>query len=258
VLIDWFTVAAQVVNLLVLVLLLRRFLYGPITRAMAMRQDAITAQAVEAEQLADDARAEGDRLRALTRELSQEREQRLAALTEEIEELRREQLRAARVEVDQLQQRWEDAVVRERDAFLAELRHRVGQQILEVVRRAVLDLSGEELDTVVIGRFVAELHRLDEAQRRLVAAVADEDGVIRIRTATSLASEARDALTAAVRTAIDPQVEVRFEESPTLLSGVELHVTGFKLAWTIEDYLDSLESELAETLGEEPMADARP
>jgi hypothetical protein len=38
-----------------------------------------------------------------------------------------------------------------------------------VVRRAVLDLSGEELDEVVMRRFVAELHRLDDAQRRLLA-----------------------------------------------------------------------------------------
>jgi F-type H+-transporting ATPase subunit b len=255
-LIDWFTVAAQIVNLLVLVLLLRRFLYGPIIRAMASRQDAITAQTVEAERLAADASAEGERLRELTREMAQEREQRLDALNEEIAELRREQLRSARIEVEQLQQRWQEAVVRERAAFLTELRRRVGEQILEVVRRAVLDLSGEELDTVVIDRFVAELHRLDEGQRRLMAAVAVENGGVRVRTATPLPTDARHALTAAVREAIDTQVEVRFEESPTLLSGVELHVTGFKLAWTIEDYLDSLEAELDAALGEEPMADA--
>jgi hypothetical protein len=34
--------------------------------------------------------------------------------------------------------------------------------------------------------------------------------------------------------------------------------TGFKLAWTMEDYLDDLETELDAALGEEPMEDAGP
>ena len=42
-LIDWFTVAAQAINFLILVLLLRRFLYGPIVKAMDDREAAINA-----------------------------------------------------------------------------------------------------------------------------------------------------------------------------------------------------------------------
>ena len=55
-LIDWFTVAAQITNFLVLVWLLKRFLYGPILHAMAEREKRIqntiesaNAQKTEAE-----------------------------------------------------------------------------------------------------------------------------------------------------------------------------------------------------------------
>jgi F-type H+-transporting ATPase subunit b len=257
VLVDWFTVAAQVVNLLVLIFLLRRFLYGPITRAMAARQEAIVAKSREASLLVGEARAEGERLRVLADEMQQGRQQRLDALTEEVDALRREQLRSARAEVDQLQQRWQDAVGRERDAYLAELRLRAGEQILAVVRRAILDLSGEELDEVVVRRFVAELHRLDDAQRRLLAG-RDGEQVIRVRTATPLRREVRAVLVAAIHEAITPDVDVELDTSASLISGVELRVPGFKLAWTVEDYLDDLETELGAALGEEPMADVGP
>ena len=38
--IDWITVAAQIVNFLVLVWILQRLLYRPVTRAMARRKAA--------------------------------------------------------------------------------------------------------------------------------------------------------------------------------------------------------------------------
>ena len=51
--IDFFTFFAQIVNFLILIYLLRRFLYGPITRAMAGREGRIAARCavVEAQML---------------------------------------------------------------------------------------------------------------------------------------------------------------------------------------------------------------
>ena len=43
-LIDWFTVGAQAVNFLILVWLLRRFLYQPILRAIDTREQRIAAE----------------------------------------------------------------------------------------------------------------------------------------------------------------------------------------------------------------------
>ncbi|MEZ4640979.1 MAG: hypothetical protein R2856_39490 [Caldilineaceae bacterium] len=48
-LIDWFTVIAQIINFVVLLLLLRRFLYGPIIRAMDEREHHIAEELAAAE-----------------------------------------------------------------------------------------------------------------------------------------------------------------------------------------------------------------
>ena len=42
-LIDWFTVLAQIINFLILIYLLKRFLYGPIIRAMEEREKKMVA-----------------------------------------------------------------------------------------------------------------------------------------------------------------------------------------------------------------------
>ena len=47
-LIDWFTVTFQIINFLILIALLKRFLYGPILRAMDERETTIAARLFEA------------------------------------------------------------------------------------------------------------------------------------------------------------------------------------------------------------------
>jgi F-type H+-transporting ATPase subunit b len=48
--IDWFTVFAQIVNFIILIFLLKRFLYGPIIAAIDKREENISARITEAEE----------------------------------------------------------------------------------------------------------------------------------------------------------------------------------------------------------------
>ena len=57
-LIDWFTVVAQIVNFLILVALLKHFLYGPLVRAIDAREERIAARLAEAERKRTGGRAE--------------------------------------------------------------------------------------------------------------------------------------------------------------------------------------------------------
>ena len=58
-LINWFTVCAQAINFLILVWLLKRFLYKPILHAIDEREKGIAAQLADAE--AKKAEAQKDR-----------------------------------------------------------------------------------------------------------------------------------------------------------------------------------------------------
>jgi F-type H+-transporting ATPase subunit b len=251
-LIDWFTVGAQVVNFLILVWLLRRFLYGPIARAMKERQDGIDAQLAEAERLRAEATEEGLRLRGETQRFEADREELTRGMREELDDTRRTQLALVRADIDELQERWRAAVARERDGFLLELRQRTGQQIVEVVRRALRDLADESLEAQVIGRFLVRLHDLDDQQRQtLVDAAETNDGVLHLRTASQVPATLREELAGTVATTVAPGYDLRFEVMPSLLGGVELRAGGQALAWTFDEYLDTLETALAGALGEE-------
>ena len=61
-LIDWFTVSAQIVNFLILVWLLQRFLYRPILDAIDAREQRVAAALTKAEANKEEARAGARRL----------------------------------------------------------------------------------------------------------------------------------------------------------------------------------------------------
>jgi F-type H+-transporting ATPase subunit b len=72
-LIDWFTVFAQGVNFLVLIWLLKRFLYKPVLAAIAAREKSIIDQLKNAEQKKSAAQTERDAFQQKNEEFDRQR-----------------------------------------------------------------------------------------------------------------------------------------------------------------------------------------
>src|SRR5450631_3657146 len=80
-LIDWFTVGAQILNFLVLVWLLKRFLYKPILNAIESREKRIAAELAAAAATMSAAEAKRDEFSKKSAALDDERSAILAQVT---------------------------------------------------------------------------------------------------------------------------------------------------------------------------------
>jgi F-type H+-transporting ATPase subunit b len=69
-----------------------------------------------------------------------------------------------------------------------------------------------------------------------------------VRSAFDLPTEQRAAIQNALDEAFSADIQVRFETAPDLISGIELVTNGQKVAWSIADYLGSLEKSVSELL----------
>ena len=94
-LIDWFTVAAQVVNFLILVWLLKRFLYKPILRALDAREQQIALTLADADAKKAEAQQERDEFRKKNEAFDQQRAPRVVADVDERRSLAADQRDAA-------------------------------------------------------------------------------------------------------------------------------------------------------------------
>lgn len=250
-LIDPFTVVAQIVNFALLIWLLSRFLYGPVTRAMEAREARIREEVEGARRLRAESEAEGERYRALLAGFEAKREALVSAMHAELEALRHEQVRQARAEVKELRERWYRTLEQEKEAFLQELRLHVARGSLAVMRRALRELADDSLEERIVERFVGRLRAMGAEDRERIAAAAREAAeAIRIRTAFPLSDAQRAALTDAIAETFGVESSPRFETDPELVAGVTLRAGGVEVAWTLDGYLQDLEESIREAFHE--------
>ena len=252
---DPFTVGIQILNFLILVWLLRRLLYGPITRVMAERDARIQAQMEEARRLREEAIAEGERHQALVAAFESERDARLAAAREELQTWRHTHMQEVRAEVEGLRQRWQEALQQEKRAFVDELRRRAGREILAVTRSALRDLADVAVEARIVSHFLDQLREIPPADRNALAAAALADGrQVHLHTAFALPDTEQARVTEAVGATLGPDLAVTTETAADLVGGIELRAGGLKVAWSIDDYLNSLEEALTEAFGADQKA----
>jgi F-type H+-transporting ATPase subunit b len=235
---DWTTLILEVVNFLVLVWLLKRFLYRPILDVVAARQRAVEQAAAwtsEAQARAQALEAQyNDRLQhweheraaareGLRKELDAERQRALVALNQSLDQAREQ----ARV----LDER--------RRVELAEHSERLAlEQGSEFVRRLLTKLSGPELQARLLQLAIDELEQLPsqrKAQLRDALASVHAPGVV--SSAFALTPTQREALTGAIEAAVGDGHSWTFLEDRALIAGVRVSVGPWVLQANLSEEL---------------------
>jgi F-type H+-transporting ATPase subunit b len=249
-LIDWFTVAAQIVNFLVLVALLRHFLYGPVIRAMDRREERVVSRIRDAENKLQE--AEGEKQLYLERQkaLDRQREELLGQTRAEAEELRRKLMTEVRREVNESKERWHAALSRDQATFLRELRQRAGLQVYAVAAKVLADLADAGLERKIIGNFLERVEYLDEDNRRRLQDSA-RGGAIAVVSAFAIPGEDQQRLGSLLQEVIGTGVELRYKIDPGLICGVKIKAQNYVVGWNLAEYLHELEQDLSEMLTEE-------
>jgi F-type H+-transporting ATPase subunit b len=252
VLIDWFTIVAQIVNFLVLVFLLHRFLYGPIVKMMDDREERIFARLKEAERREESAEAEAQHYRQERAQLDEHRRRLLIEAEEEAESRRKELLHRARQEAEATQRQWRKAIEHEKEHFLHELRRRTTHHVYAVARRAIFDLAEVDLERQMVKVFLRRLRTMSEAERRALRS-SSEDGrpMLVVYSAFELSqADGRDILDT-LQEITENTLEVEFKTSASVINGIELRSASHRVAWNLAHYLTSLEEDLSRMIEQE-------
>lgn len=248
--IDWFTFVAQILNFVILVFLLKRFLYQPVLGAIARREEGIRSRLEEAQRREEAAESEGRRLRERHEELESKRTELLNEAEREAEERRRELAAETRLHATKVREDWRASLQRQRDTFLEELRRRVGRETYTLASRVLRDLADAELEDRAIAVFLQRVRALVGDERdEFLRALERSGGRIVISSAFAMTPERRLDIEGAIRDWADSSdAELHFEEDHELALGVEMRAGDRMVGWSVGSYLDELEAEAARHL----------
>jgi F-type H+-transporting ATPase subunit b len=241
-LIDWFTVCAQALNFLILVWLMRRFLYKPILQAIDAREKKIAKELADADAQKAEAQKERDEFHHKNEEFDKERAGLLSKTTDEAKTEGQRLLDEARKESDGSRAKAREALISEQRSLGDEITRRTQEEVFAIARRALADLSSTGLEERIVDIFVGKLHAMDENERNDLKSAfnAATSGAI-VRSAFDLPAAQRSAVEAAIKETLGIQPPVNFQTAPELVGGIEFTANGRKMAWSIGEYLKSMD-----------------
>jgi F-type H+-transporting ATPase subunit b len=250
--IDWFVLFCQIFNFLLLVYLLKRFLYGRIIKAMDDREAKISARFAEAEEMKVKATEAAQTYDQKNQFLTEKAEQMLNEASLAAESKRKELMEKVREEVDTVKARWQDMLTREKEAFFQDLRSRAGQQIYATARRALMDLANADLESQIVDEFIRRVHDLDkDKSKEIRKAITGGGNKVTVQSAFDIPQETQAKIEQALKRQITNGFTIRYMTQPEIVSGIELRVNGHKIAWSLNEYLETLVENLTETLQKE-------
>lgn len=253
--IDWFVFLAQIFNFLLLMYLLKHFLYGRIIKAMDDREAKIAARFAEADELKTKAEEEALLYEKRNQSLNEKKETLLNEATLAAEAKRKELMEKVRVEVDAVKARWQDMLVREQDAFFYDLRQRAAKQLYATARKALSDLADADLEERIVEEFLRRVKDLDEEKSaQLRKAISGGGNRVTIQSAFGIPAPRQTQIEEVLKKQITNGFTIRYLQEPDIVSGIEMRVNGHKIAWSLNEYLETLVESLTETLQKEAHA----
>lgn len=238
-LVDWFTVAAQIVNFLILIGLLKWLLYDRVIRAMDERKERIASTFRQAREQQDQAENEAEEYRHKQQEIQQQREEILQEARDKARQQREELTSQARKEVQEQRSNWIDSLQTQQSSFLDSLRRQAGSRICSIARQVLTDLAQQDLQRQVVSVFRDRIANLQADESQKVSEALSNRRPLTLRTARPLEDEDRRPLLQTVREQLEVE-DIQEETDEELICGLELQADGWALRWNVDEYLEEL------------------
>jgi len=220
---DWWTLALQTVNVLILIWILARFFFRPIADIVARRQEQtnkLFAEANAARKQAADARGEAENARA---EIAVARDRLLANAQKVAQAERAKLMQEAAQDAAKLRHESEGAIARDRAAAEQQIRDHAITLSVDIARRLLDRLPPNLALEVFLTVLCDEIGKLSAEARNAFTAAATTRRAIDVVTEGALNEPEMNHVRDALNRAFGVNLPFMFRSDAAVLAGIELH-----------------------------------
>lgn len=235
---DWTTFILEIINFLILVWILKRFLYHPILDVIAQRRAGIEKMMADAKRIETEAIAIKQHNESRLAEWANEKEVAQANLLEELAAEREHKM--AMLETQIAEQRERNSVLderRQRD-FKRSAEERGVAQGAAFSAKLLERVAGAELEETLYSMLLEDLRKLRTEDRHALTEAAALPGLqVRVQSAFALDEKKRAGLTRVLLEVAGKSLPIEFRENTALLSGFQVDIGPWVLRANLRDEL---------------------
>jgi F-type H+-transporting ATPase subunit b len=235
---NWSTFILEILNFLVLVWILKKFLYRPVLTALQQRQEKIRQKLDEAARLKVEATELEQLYQGRMEDWEREKQQARDALHQEIQVQRIEKLE--QLEQDLTSEREKAAVIERRHQTEAQqqYQYKAHQQGARFAASLLSSVAGPELDLHLFQLLLQTFDQLDQEQlTRLRDNCKSAETSISVISAFAFSDDRKKQLQEKLSRICERSVELEYQEDPALIAGLRLIVGAWVLHLNIQDQL---------------------
>jgi len=256
-LIDWFTFVAQIVNFIILVWLLKRFLYKPILNAIDERESRIASQLHDAEKVMTEAKEEMKQYQEKNEEFDRTRSAMIGEAKEEARNKKEQLLKEAKDELDNMKIQIRKTLDHEQELLDMELRKKISSEVFSIARKTLKDLANSNLEEYIVKKLISKLmNAVGQEREKLVRSLSSSPEDIMVTSSFEIASDLQLQVSDAIKGLTGGNVHIRFQIKPEQIGGIEISVQDYKVSWNIMEYIRSLEASTMDVLQQKALTHA--
>ncbi len=246
--IDWSTVLFQIINFIILVFLLRKFLYGPIVTVMDQREQEILDREARAQQKAQTAVQTTHDYEHRIKELDNEKEETYKSMRQEVVKQKQELINESKAEIATLQKQWQKEVSLEANRYMIELRDQLSRYACHLANLTLNQLADVSLELVVFDVFINKLNQLsDQESDKMIEAFKQEQHG-HLKSAFSITDQQKEKITHTLKALTDLSITLSFSQESKLGCGFLLELEGYRIGWNTTHYLDDIQEKILKSL----------
>jgi F-type H+-transporting ATPase subunit b len=235
---NWTTFLLEIINFLVLVWILKRFLYKPVLDVIARRRSGIENQLHDAHQLQDEANQLKAEYENRLADWEKERQQLRDKLAQELDEERARQLDKLQKTLAQEREKIQVAESRRQAEVEREIEHRALRQGALFASRLLARAAGPELQTRLVQLFLEDISSLDDDRiSGLRSQWGETTETIEVISAYPVEKEQQKLIESELLRIRALDVPVAFTQNPELLAGLRITIGAWILHIDLRDEL---------------------
>lgn len=235
---NWSTFVLEIINFLVLVWILKHFLYQPVMDLLARRRAAIETQLAEAKQQQDEADTLKQQYENRLSDWQLERQKAMEELNHELQQQRLKQHEALATELAQEQEKMRVAASRQQQQLMREMEQRALQQGAQFASRLLAEAAGPELQQRLFQLLLEGLRQLSAEQlETLVSEWGEAPQTLRVTSAYPLDEQQRQQLQQQLASVTGLSTPPDYVEDAALLAGLSITIGAWALQLNLRDEL---------------------
>lgn len=228
---------------------MRKFLYKPVLQAIDKRESLIAEKLINAERKKSDADKLSDDLQNKIKDFDDQRITRINEIKISAQTEHDRLLAEARSAAKASSEKWHKNLNEEATQLQETIINEIQTEVFSFTKKTLRDLANIELETQIIEVFIKKLARVsDEEKEQWKSILKTTSRNVILRSAFELSATQLDTIYQAIVHCLGIEIQIQHVTEARLISGIEVNINGQKFAWSIENYLTSIENNVHKLL----------